>query len=150
MAIALTSSSRCPIGKVISFTSPVISPRAKAFKIHTRLSGPGRGLLPKRFAGIGLLLSIHRHTVIIPHGTVSVRGKKTFVCMIHQSGMTRGHFIRAKPRVKGGVIVRHKLNRGRRIMVRNCRGLIPKVLMRPVRTNSSGTVRTLETRRRRR
>lgn len=106
-----------------------MSPRANAFSMHTRVPGPGRMLLPKRFAGMGLLLSIHRKTLIIPVGTIAVRGNKTCVCALHGSSTMRGHFIRLKPRIKGGMMIRENLTRKRGIMIRNFRGLAPKVGM---------------------
>lgn len=70
--------------------------------MHTRVPGPSEILLPKRFAGIGLLLSMHRNTITIPRGTIAVRGNNTCVFIVHQSSAIRGHFVRLKPRFNGG------------------------------------------------
>lgn len=125
----------------MSFTRPRISPHANAFSMHTRVPGPRQVLLPKRFAGMGLLLSIERGTAMIPLGSIVVRGNNTCVCMVHGSSAMREHFVRLKPRFRGRMIIRENLTPRRSVIVRKCRGLGPNVGMGMDPTMRSGGAR---------
>lgn len=127
MAVALPSGAMCRRGNLMSFTTPRIGPGAKAFSMHTRLTGPSRMLLPKRFAGMGMLLSMHRGTAMIPRGTLVVRGKKTRVFIVQGSSAIREQFVRLNPRFRGSMMMRHKLSTNRVVICRKFRGLTPKV-----------------------